>query len=240
MEIPFYLAMTPCEIRQADDVPGHLSWMSAHFSKENELLCNLPENLPENSILVIDDAFPISEHNSALILEQLKMILNNSDLIEILLDFQREYNPKLKAFSAEVAGAFPNRVAVTPNYDNGKTIVFLPPAPPNIPIQQYLVPWRDRDTWLDLTMSKLAMRIKQNSVIMEDTCEVGKCPHISPELSTHYGITATNEEILIQFQRTKDDCNMLLQKAAEFGVTRGIGLYQEFINKTAPKNRGGY
>ena len=70
MGLPLYLAMTGGEISGAREVP-HPAWMACHFSPYGQALTNIPRELPEGAMLILNDRVPCQGHSPALAAQQL-------------------------------------------------------------------------------------------------------------------------------------------------------------------------
>ena len=63
MDINCYMAMTAAEFIKAKELPTKLGWMACHFSQSNTGLCDLPDMLPKNAIIILDDSTPPEDHD---------------------------------------------------------------------------------------------------------------------------------------------------------------------------------
>ena len=87
MAIPIYLAMTAGEIQSAGRKPERIAWMACHFSPYSSGLINLPDEIPEGSLLILNDRMPIRGHDPDKILNILSERVNTLKASGILLDF---------------------------------------------------------------------------------------------------------------------------------------------------------
>ena len=71
MPIPCYLAMTAAEYARAKELPGRLAWMACHFAPYGTGVVNLPQQLPEGSVLMLNDRIPICGHDPLLVADML-------------------------------------------------------------------------------------------------------------------------------------------------------------------------
>ena len=77
MGISHYLAMTAEEIATTDILPEHTAYMACHFSPYGTGLTNIPESLPKNAILILNDRIPFCGHDKALIAKQLAQLMES-------------------------------------------------------------------------------------------------------------------------------------------------------------------
>ena len=83
-----FLAQTEREM--AEFLPKNLAYMALHFSPYDQGLTNAPKQLPEHSILLLDDSMQVTHHDTGLVTRQLKDLVNRFAPEAILLDFQGE------------------------------------------------------------------------------------------------------------------------------------------------------
>ena len=128
--------------------------MACQFSPWNQGLSNLPRTLPQGSLVILNDQSPICGHDSSRILRQLKELLEGNRCYGLLLDFERPGQEEAAAMAAALAEALPCPVGVSAAYADGlSTPVFLPPAPPDTPLGEYLAPWAGREIWLEAALN---------------------------------------------------------------------------------------
>lgn len=227
MALPIYLAMTPWEMEHRK-VPARCGWMACHFSPYGQGLSNLPQSLPADSLVIVNDRIPPWGHDPKLMAQQLQGIIGSLSPRGVLLDFQRPYEDETAKIAAALS-ALPCPVAVTEAYakecDCG---VFLPPVPLNKPLQQHLSPWQGRDIWLELDDPGLSLTVTR------DGCTASAEPVILTEpiladnrLHCHYSIQLQKEQIVFLLRRQEDDFAAFLEEAEQAGVTLAAGLYQE-------------
>lgn len=230
MGIPCYLAMTAAEFSVCSSVPERIAWMACHFSPYGNGLSNLPAHLPPDSLIILNDQTPISRHDPAQILQQLSELCRKLQPAGILMDLQRPGQEEAAALAEYLCGALPCPVCVSDLYAAPLDCpVFLSPVPPDQPIAKYIAPWRGREIWLDIACSFLHLHITGNGCrILENVQEnFASFPMYDPELFCHYGIF-TDDSVHFCLKRTADDLRGLLQDGARFGITKGVGLWQDF------------
>ena len=230
MAIAPFLAMTASEMYAAASLPAKVAWMACHFSPYGLGLSNLPRTLPPGSLLIVSDVTPPHGHDPALIGQQLAECAGRLQCSGILLDFQREGCEETQAIAAHLAKVLPFPAAISECY--GSTLdcpIFLPPLPPALSLESYLLPWSGRDVWLEIGLDG------ETLTLTEEGCKATPLPYpdhsavgfSDRDLHCHYTIRTTEKSASFTLWRTKEDLNALLTEAAQKGVTTAIGLYQE-------------
>ncbi len=230
MAIVRYLALTAGEFAACRDYPKHPAWMACHFSPYGTGLTNLPDVLPEGSLLIVNDRTPICGHDPILIRDTLADILNTDSCGGLLLDFQRPgYEETAQLIPALLS--LPCPVAVSETYAADLSCpVFLPPVPLEKPLEVYLSPWSHREIWLELALDGLTYTVTAQGCT-RSPLPVGT--HLSSSLQDHrlhchYQLDLQDDCCSFLMQRTADDIDALLQQAETLGVTTAVGFYQEF------------
>ena len=228
MAIPFFLAMTAAEFTNSSAFPPHIAWMACHFSPYGTGLTNLPKQLPEGSLLILNDRTPICGHDPALVCQALWDTAEKHRCSGILLDLQR---PDCREASAiiEKALTLPLPVAVSDLYAQRYDCpVFLSPLPPHRALADHIAPWQGREVWLEAALGGCCITVtEQGSTFMPLPAEGGEFPLQENMLHCHYRIETTDSCIRFSLQRTKQDLEALLEEAEALGITRAVGLYQE-------------
>lgn len=230
MEIPLYLAMTAAEFRNCSKVPQYFGWMACHFSPYGTGLSNLPDALPPESLIILNDRTPIHSHDPEQITQQLIELIQNHRPTGILLDFQRPGCAQTKDLTKHLVQALPCPVCVSEFYArNLDCPVLLHPVPLNIPIGQYLQPWQGRAVWLEAALDGIHLQVTekgcQEAVYTSETDEV--FPHHDQPLCCHYRIRDGKDKLDFYLKRNQEDLHMLLEAAKLLGVDRAVGLWQE-------------
>ena len=225
-----FLAMTAAEIENCSGLPPAIAWMACHFSPYGTGLSNLPKTLPAGSLLILNDRTPIHMHDPKRIGDQLADCMERFQCAGLLLDFQNpgcEQTAKLTKYLVET---LPCPVAVSTHYAHQLTCpVFLPPLPHHIPLEEYVLPWENREIWLELAMDSEVI------TLTESGAEVAALPpgegkengHMENDLHCHYRIETADDNAVFTLWRTKEDLVDLLTKAESLGISTTIGLYQE-------------
>ena len=227
MVLPLYLAMTAAEFAVCSSLPQNLAWMACHFSSYGTGLSNLPPCLPEGAMVILNDRTPIDGHNPEEILRQLTQLRPNC----LLLDFQRPGADETMALIQILIKELPCPVGVSHIYDKNLTCpVFLPPVPPDVPLEEHLAPWRGREIWLEAALEGITYTLTENG----STAAVLVHPPVDgleeESLHCHYKIDVNDSNAQIHLYRTPQDLQNLLKDAKTHGVTKAVGLYQELCD----------
>lgn len=230
MAIPQYLAMTAAEFSFCDKLPAHLAWMACHFSNSDSGLSNLPQVLPEGSLLILNDRMPLQGHDAASVCAVLGTCAENLKCSGILLDFQRPFSEEMQNMVASIL-ELPFPVGVSQIYaDNCSAPVFLPPVPPYQSIETYLQPWQNREIWLEFAMETACLTLTEAGCDIQFSRNrtIEENPIFAEEtLCCHYQIETEATEARFFLHRTQNDLHELLHRAEKCGVCCAIGLWQE-------------
>lgn len=230
MAIPMFLAMTGAEWMENQDISARTAWMACHFSPYGTGLSNRPERLPPGSMLILNDRTPICGHDPELIATQLTEIVTKLSCDSLLLDFQRPNEPETDRIVDAVLDRCPCPVAVTEYYAGGRSCpIFLPPAPPNIPVIDYLAQWQSREIWLEAALDGVQITVTSDGAHSAPLPppEPGGNAHADETLHCHYEISIRPDRVQFHLYRTPEDIPDLLNAAKNWGVTRAVGLFQE-------------
>lgn len=225
MGCQWYLAMTGAEMMGYTG-REKTAWLACHFSPYSTGLSNLPQSLPPDSLVILDDSTPLSEHDPERIAAQLARLEHIGGL---LLDLQRP-SPRYPALIDAITHTLLCPVAVTEPYAKEADCgVFLSP-PLNMPLAEAVKPWQDREIWLDVPFGI------QTFTVTKDECRI--CPIAPPEdgqylhredaLHCRYQIQTAADHIRFTLYRSPNDLNPILQQASSLGIKKAISLYQEF------------
>lgn len=230
MAIRPFLAMTAAEIRGTKALPPKTAWMACHFSPYSTGLSNLPKKLPPGSMVILDDITPIHGHDSEAIAAQLLQRLDTLDCSGVLLDFQRPGYEEAGLLAEHLSEALPCPVGVSALYAKALNApVFLPPAPPDVGLADYLSSWKGREIWLELALGGETITLTPTGA------ETSPLPpavqftdgHRDDGLHCHYQIHTEADRACFTLFRTPEDLDALLAEAESLGVTTAVGLYQE-------------
>ena len=229
MPITCYLAMTGGEFLYTEQLPEKIAWMACHYSCYGTGLSNLPAELPEGSLIIINDRTPPCGHDAALIAQQLQQLYEELKPFGFLLDFQRPDYPENREVAQAAVSALPCPVAVSELYAQGLSCpVFLPPPSVDTPLCKHIAPWAGRQVWLEVALQT------EIFTITEQGCTAIPGPDIplpepffeEPALYCKYHWTLENNKAIFTLQRTKKEIDTLLQNAE--GVDLAVGLFQQF------------
>lgn len=227
MEIARYMAMTADEIAEAGQLPERIAWMACHFSPYTTSLSNLPKKLPEGSLLILNDSTPPEHQNPENIINSLDHTLKLHKCSGLLLDFQRPNNPKC----SEIVNALLDLklpVCVSQIYAQDLNCpIFLPPVPLTVTLKDYILPYQDREIWLDTALSYGKIQVTGAGSQFLPALDAAECPQEDRELHCHYRIDISDDSVIFTIRRTKEDLEDLIAEAESFGITTALGLYQE-------------
>lgn len=237
MAIATFLAMTAAEMALAEIFPHQSAWMACHFSPYGTGLTNLPESLPPDSLLILNDRTPIHGHDPQLIADQLSHCLEQLGCRGLLLDFQRPDCEETQTLVKILLSALPCPVGVTEFYvqDDIPHPVFLPPVPPSSTLESYLSPWIGRELWLELALDGACITLTEEGSHMvslpDPDCSISGFQ--DETLHCHYSIQTADDLARFTLWRTPEDLKKLITAAESLGITACVGLYQEFKNSRA-------
>lgn len=229
MPIPLYLAMTAAEYRGCLPFPERTAWMACHFSPYGTGLCNLPDNLPEGSLLILNDRTPICGHDGEQICEQLSGAVARQKCTGILVDFQRPGSAEAAELAARLL-KLSCPVAVSDLYAKELDCpVFLSVPPLGQHLKEYLSAWDGREIWLEAALGGQILTLTESGCAAAPlpVGEQPDCPHRSEALHLHCRIDPEPKLVRFTLSRTREDLEDLLQEAKAQGVKQAVGLFQE-------------
>ncbi len=226
MPSALYLAMTAAEIGTNSPLPARLAWMACHFSPYGTGLSNLPQVLPEGSMLIVNDLTPVGNHSPEAIVCQLQDVIQGFGCSRILLDFQRPGDARTREIAEVIVRELPCPVAVSECYAEGLPCpVFLPPVPLWKTAGEYIKPWSGREIWLEAALDAAQITVtEKGSTFLPCPAQEIPLPHLDTDLCCHYGIELTDSAAVFTLQRTEEDLQRLLEKEQ---IACFVGLYQE-------------
>ena len=230
MAIAPFLAMTAAEIRANPEFSERIGWMACHFSPYGTGLSNLPRQLPEGSLLILNDRTPWWNHDAALIVEQLAERIENLGCHGLLLDFQRSGVAEVAHLAGFLTEQLNCPVGVAEAYaGNLECPVFLPPVPLHQTVAEYLLPWQEREIWLELALDAEEIHLTPEgaSTIPLLPREPTETAHHDEILHCGYSIHLEENSAGFSLSRSRDDLQPLLEEAEHYGVTTAVGLWQE-------------
>jgi len=233
MGLSLYLAMTAAEIESADHLPQSLAYMACHFSPYTTGLSNLPDTLPKDTLLILNDRTPICGHDPYLIIRQLRQVCEEFECRGLLVDFQRPDYPECALLAAAIAAELPYAI-MSDLYAEGLTCpVFLPPPPLLQPLQEYLSPWEGREIWLEAAPDAALLTVTEDGSLTKQIpyANVPANTFIDSKLHCRYRTEVLEDSVQVSVYRTEQQLEAMLAHAAGLGVCGAVGLYQQLQQK---------
>ena len=230
MALPCYLAMTAAEYTGAETLPEQVAWMACHFSCYGLGLSNSPQQLPEGSMVILNDRTPIHGHDPALIVQQLSALLEDLHPSCFLLDLQRPNVQATADLVNALTDALPCPVGVTEYYARELNCpVFLPPPPLHMPLDVHLAPWKGREIWLEIATEAEMITVTADGAQTESAESAPLEAPVFEDQRLHccYHTTVKEDRAVFSLLRDKDHLPGLLEAAEALGVTQAVGLYQQ-------------
>lgn len=231
MGISRYLAMTAAEMEAFSVPEGWMAaYMACHFSPYTTGLSNIPDTLSPGSMLILNDRTPISGHDPQRIAQQLKDALERLHFDSLLLDFERPECEDISVLCQVLTKQLPCPIGISSLYAQALDCpVFLPPAPLDQPLAEYISLWQGREIWLDTAPE--AARF----IITQDGSQYMPLPFSQPPENAHtdealhcrYRAEIKEDAVLFHLWRDQPQIEMLIGQAQTLGITKCIGLYQE-------------
>ena len=227
MAIPLYLAKTAAEFATNAEQPEKLAWMACHFSPYGTGLTNLPPQLPDGSLLILNDRTPVHGHDAKRIRETLEEAVTQLSCCGLLLDFQRPDCPETEIIVKELL-TLPCPVCVSDLYARELDCpIFLPPVPLTVPVEEYLSPWQGREIWLEAATGCVSFTVTENGCSVSPFQQKGDFPFRDERLHCHYRTELRDDSAIFHVSRSKADLVALLEESSSFGVAKAVGLWQE-------------
>ena len=205
MVLPLYLAMSALEFRP---IP------------QAAFLVLEPSDVPPPGVLpVVTDRSPPDK-------QTLLRLCQGCDAL--LLDFEHPPSADTRRLLQEL----PCPAAAPPGYsDTGA--VFLPPAPLHIPLEDYLSPWKGREIWLEAALQKQVITVTAEGAEISPVSSSGELSggFYSERLCCRFIQEFTEDRVVFTLFDTPDTLKRKLERAAELGVARAVGLYVELGEK---------
>ena len=218
-----FLAVTARELEAVR--PKRTAYMACHFSAGGSGLSNLPQSLPEGSILLLDDSTPVQGHDPETVVKQLNELASTLSLRAVLLDFQRPTAAESQKMAAYILENCKCTAAVTPAYAKVGFPVFLPPPPVNKSLKEYLKPWNK--VYLELYAEGLEITVTKEGSRFSPISSASPLPLADKRLHCHYGVTVFPGKAVFTLSRSREDLSALARESEELGVLGVVGLYRE-------------
>ena len=230
MAITPYLAMTAAEMGRISALPEKVAWMACHFSPYSTGISNLPDFLPEGSMLILNDITPIHGHDPERIGKQLAECVESNKSRNVLLDFQRFGCEETSGLVKYLVDTLSCPVGVSERYAAGLDCpVFLSPVPCHVPLREHIAPWKGRDIWLEIGLAGECLKLTEAGCDISCLSNGGSIEDGQKEedLHCHYHIELSEHEAQFTLWRSKDDLRKLLEEAEAFDIDTAVGLWQE-------------
>ncbi len=219
-----YLAMTGAELECCTQQPEKIAYMACHFSSYGTGLQDLPQALPEGSLLILDDRIPLAGQEAEAICKELQAVMDAFQCSRLLLDLQRS---GCDAVVDKILELLPKTV-VSEHYAGKRSCpVFLPPVPLTQSLSEYILPWNGREIWLDAAVECTAFTITEKGSNQLPCFSDGVFPFADAELHCRYRIELQEKAARFILHRTKEDVEALLTEAEKLGIANAVGLYQQ-------------
>ena len=230
MDIKCYLAMTAAEFSAAATVPEHIAWMACHFSCYGTGLSNLPRQLPDGAMVIINDRTPVQGHDPVLITEQLTQLAEEQKVSCFLLDFQRPNIEESAKIAQVLTQKLPCPVGVTELYAKELICpVFLEPSSLHDTLEAHLAPWNGREIWLEAATEAEVITVTTQGSQFEMLSNADLIEPVFWEEALHcrYHIDLRENCAVFTLLRGKQEAAALLEEAQKLGVKQAVGLYQQ-------------
>lgn len=230
MVLPLNLALTPLEISAQQTYLSPISYMGCSFSPYTLGLSGIPSELPEGSMLIVNDRMSCQGHSADLVVDQLQKAVCDLHCESILLDFQRPPEPESELMVQRVVESLPCPVAVTEEYALGLCCpVFLSPAPLHLPLVSHLAPWRNREIWLEAALGQCEINVTKQGVTVVSQFPVDGLSggFFEENLCCQYRTKIGESHVAFTLFDTPESLKKKLELAASLGVKRAVGLWQE-------------
>ena len=97
-----------------------------------------------------------------------------------------------------------------------------------MPLEKYLLPWADREVWLEAALCQERIVIDRNGTSFSDDFSEQPCNSFNcQKLCCRYTIKVREDHIIFTLFDTVETLERKLALAQSLGVTRAVGLYQE-------------
>ena len=221
-----YLAVTQREMEEF--LPKNVAYLSCHFSSSGKGLSNLPQRLPENSLLLLDDSMPVYGHEPALVAAQLCDLVEVFSPKAVLLDFQRGWNAETEEMARSILGSVPCPVAVTEAYAKALSCpVFLSAPAADVGIRKHLSPWLKQGVFLELAPCGVKIEMTKDGCKKAPFRAQTQLPLYDEKLRCHYDVEVLAHKAVFTLTRTGPDLAALAEEAYRLGALGTVGLYQE-------------
>ena len=234
MDIKRYIAMTGAEFSNAALLQEHPAWMACHFSPYSTGLSNLPDTLPEESMIILNDSTPLCGHDPEFIATELNYLADKCKANAFLLDFQRERTSETEDFVEQITNKLNRQVAVTEQYGTiTECAVFLSCPRPCQSVAEKAALWKNRDLWLELATESETITIKKDNAIrsISSPTALSGQDFKNSSLNCRYRTEIFDKKVTITLERSVENIPGLLEEANVCGIKITVGLYQQLYPK---------
>ena len=231
MPIPLYLAMTVRELAYCPGLPERVAFMACHFSPYGIGIHNCPGQLPNGAILILNDRIPICGHDPESVAQQLQAAVERTGAEAVLLDLERPGAAQTETIVRAITETLSCPVAVSEYYAKAlDCAVFVSVPPPEVPLETHLAPWVGRELWLEAALTCREYTVTKTDSQYVDMPFGERAAEYRTEERLHcrYRITVEEDQAVFTLWRDRECMDSLLKEAATMGVTKAVGLYQQF------------
>jgi len=231
MGLPCYLAMTAGEFSNISQKPPLVAWMACHFSSYETGLTNLPQQLPDKSMLIVNDRTPPHGHDSIKIAEQLKQSIELFSIPYILLDMEEANSDETAKIVSYLSRTLPCKVGVSEQYaKHTEGPVFVSCPPPHKELTKHISKWKAREIWLECVTEEEIAIVTEKGCVFQNSSNTSNetFPFANDMLHCQYKIQKQKERIVFTLKRDLSNIHQLLQDAQGEKISLAVGLYQQF------------
>ncbi len=230
MDITRYLAVTAWEYSQATYTTP-IAWMACHFSPYETGLSNIPDNLPRDSMVILNDRTPPNGHDQGMIADQLNRLGDLFQIKRFLLDFQRENDPETISLVAFLTEKVIGSVAVTEKYaKHCNSPVFISCPLPHQTLSYSISKWKNRELWLELGTESEIITICKNDYNCDifQELSLSEKDYIDTNLHCRYRTDVFDNCVRLTLERSEKELDLLMNEAEKLGIKIAVGLFQQF------------
>ncbi len=227
MSLRLYLAMTEAEIRSAPVLPRNLAYMACHFSPYGTGLVNIPERLPPNSILIVNDRVPVTVHNPERIAMQLSDAVRRLRAFGVLMDLQIPDNPRTAQIVKKVTATLNCPVCVSESYATESACPIFGAPPIYRTLSDYADSKKGRPLWLEAFQETALLTVTPSGCTVSHEETLSGESFFDETLQCRYQYVIEKDRALFQLFRQAEDLPDYLRQAEAAGIEVAVGLYQQ-------------
>lgn len=228
MDLSIYLAATEAELRHMAFNQGPVAYMACQFSPSGSGISGLPSSLPAGSMLMLTDEFPVQDHDPARVARELLQTASDLSCSRILLDFQRDNEPKTVQVASAILKDATIPVGISQQYARHfQCPVLVCPSPLWTPLTEHLAAWQGREIWLEAVLEDATVTLTQEGSFYHTDSNGKDTPFYSDRLCLSYTGEQDGHTLHFHLHRGKSELDKLLKEASRLEVTTAIGLYQQ-------------